>query len=40
MFHKLSTKVDSMKIQVNDMKNSYIENIKEEAERRRNNFYN
>ena len=40
IFNKISTKVDSMKIQVNEMKSSYIENIKEEAERRRNNFYN
>ena len=36
----ISAKVDTMKLHVNEMKNSYMETIKEESENRRTKFYN
>ncbi|CDW83291.1 dual specificity catalytic domain containing protein [Stylonychia lemnae] len=38
-FSQISYKVDSMKMQVSQSKHSYIEQLKEQADLRRNNFY-
>lgn len=39
IYSNIHSKVDTMKLQVNEMKQSYLESIKEESDHRRTKFY-